>query len=106
MITIIFEDLDLQELIETGRNKRYKIYSRDQRFMQRLVTVYNTMRSVDHTSELSNYSFLHYEKLKYNGLSSVRIIQNRVERLIFRETVEGLVITLLELNNTHYEQKR
>jgi plasmid maintenance system killer protein len=106
MITIIFEDLDLQELIETGRNKRYKIYSRDQRFMQRLVTVYNTMRSVDHTSELSNYSFLHYEKLKYNGLSSVRIIQNRVERLIFRETEEGLVITLLELNNTHYEQKR
>jgi plasmid maintenance system killer protein len=103
MITIIFEDLDLQELIETGKNRKYKVYARDPRFMQRLVTAYNTMRSVDHTSELSNYSFLHYEKLKYNGLSSVRVIQNRVERLIFRETDRGLVITLLELNNTHYE---
>jgi plasmid maintenance system killer protein len=106
MITITFEDDDLEELIKTGNNKKYKIYSRDKKFMMSLTTVYNTMCAVNIASELSSFSFLHYEKLKYVNESSVRIIQNRVERLIFRETDNGLVITLLKLDSNHYGNKK
>lgn len=65
---------------------------KDKKFTGQLQLVVETMRSVDNTSELSNFSFLKYEKLKhsYSGLSSVRIINSRVERLIFKETEEGL----------------
>lgn len=66
------------------------------------------MRSVNNASELVNFSYLKYEKLKHglSGLSSVRIMSNRVERLIFRETEEGIVITILELDNTHYGNRK
>jgi hypothetical protein len=106
MITVIFEDLDLEELIFTGENRKYRIYSRDKQFMRHLVTVYNTLCSVDNTSELKIYSFLHYEKLKHKNQSSVRVMNKKVERIIFRETEDGVVITLLELNNDHYGNKK
>ncbi|HMM18766.1 MAG TPA: hypothetical protein PKC47_14800, partial [Petrimonas sp.] len=63
---------------------------------------------VSNSTELPNFSFLKYEKLKHglSGLSSVRIMSNRVERLIFRETEEGIVITILEIDNTHYGNKK
>jgi plasmid maintenance system killer protein len=106
MIAVRFEDRDLEELLLTGKNKKYKLYARDKNFMQRLRNVYNTISSVNNTSELSYFSFLHYEKLKYCNLSSVRIIQSRVERLLFSESDEGVVITLLEINKSHYGNKK
>ena len=66
--------------------------------MMKLIDIYSLMCSVDHVSELRNYSFLHYEQLRHVSLSSVRIFNNRVERLLFRETETGLRITLIELN--------
>ena len=67
-----------------------------------------TVRYVDNASELSCFSFLKYEKLKhsYSGLSSVRIINSRVERLIFEETEDGLKITIIEIDDTHYGNKK
>lgn len=34
------------------------------------------------------------------------VINNRVERLLFRETETGLEITLIELNDDHYGNKK
>lgn len=55
-----------------------------------------------------NYSFLHYERLTDNmsGRSSVRIMNGRVERLIFTESEEGIEIEILELNTTRYGNKK
>ena len=41
---IIFDDKDLEELITTGRNNKYKKYSRNEKFMKALAVAYNYMR--------------------------------------------------------------
>ena len=88
-MVIEFEDKGLQELYETGKttDRRYKKLAKDKAFVDDFIDVINIMYDVDCTSKLSDISFLKYEKLKYNlsGLSSVRIVNNRVERLIFTE---------------------
>ena len=102
----ILED-DLRELIFYGANAgKYKKIARDKKFVKKLIDIYNLMKSVEHVSHLRNYSFLHYEQLKHIPLSSVRIFNNRVERLLFRETETGLEITLIELNDDHYGNKK
>ena len=100
-------DKDLDELIQTGKNNKYKKYSKDKKFMVGLARVYNVLTTVEDTKGLESYSFLHYEKLKYyDNLSSVRVVNGRVERLLFRELEEGIEITIIELNNDHYGNKK
>ena len=100
-------DKDLDELIRPGNNNRYKRYSRDRRFMEGLARVYKVMLNVADTDGLKLYSFLHYEKLANNvNLSSVRVLNGRVERLLFRELDDGVEIIIIELNNDHYGNKK
>jgi len=100
-------DKDLDELIRTGRNNKYKKYSKDRKFMEGLARVYKVMLNVADTNGLKPYSFLHYEKLANNlNLSSVRVLNGRVERLLFRELEDGIEITIIELNNDHYGNKK
>lgn len=107
MLHITIQDEDLQELITTGTNSgKYKKLARDKKFIQNLAIVYNTMRSVETTDGLKQYSFLHYEKLKHVNMSSVRIMNNRVERLLFIENENGIEIIIIELNETHYGNKK
>jgi len=110
MVKVYFVDCDLEEYVREGRSnvKPYKDYARDRRFTQKLQTVVSVMTSVDVASDLSNFSFLKYERLKhsYSGCCSVRIMNDRVERLIFRETEDGLEITIIDLNDTHYGNKK
>lgn len=105
-MNIIFEDKDLKELITTGKNRRYKKFTKDYRFMDSLYRVYNTMSATTAAPELAQYSFLHYEQLKGNGKSSVRVMNGRVERIIFREIDNGIEITILELDESHYGKKK
>lgn len=61
------------------------------------------------TDELKNFSFLHYEKLKYHQkepLSSVRLVNSLVERLLFKETKDGIEVELIEVDSTHYGNKK
>lgn len=100
-------DKDLDELIRTGKNSKYKKYSKDRKFMEGLARVYKVMLNVVDTNGLMPYSFLHYEKLANNlNLSSVRVLNGRVERLLFRELEDGIEITIIELNNDHYGNKK
>ena len=103
---ITFEDKDLEELIQTGTSVKYKKYSRDSKFMQALGRMYKNMCAAADTKVLSQFSYLHYEKLKGVDLSSVRVMNGRVERVLFRETENGIVITIIELDNTHYGNKK
>lgn len=107
-MNIIFEDKDLEELILTGKNKKgkYKVLARDRKFVAKLTDIYNLMRILEHVSKLKNYSFLHYEQLKHISMSSVRIFNNRVERLLFTETEDGIQISLIEINEDHYGNKK
>ena len=48
------------------------------------------------------------EKLKYmkEPLSSVRLVNGMVERLLFTETEDGIEVELLEIDSTHYGNKK
>ena len=104
---IIFEDTDLEELITTGRNSIYKKYTRNAKFMKALLVAYNYLRMSLHANDLRSISFLHYEQLSgTNGLSSIRVVNGMVERIIFREYDGGIKIIVLTLDDTHYGNKK
>lgn len=105
---IEFEDQNLKELIETGYNRKYRKFSKVKVLMDGLLRAYRIMDVAPDVTMLSQFSFLKYEKLKYNysGYSSVRIANGHVERLIFTEHDNGIRIRLIELDDTHYGNKK
>lgn len=107
-MNVIFIDHALQELYETGKTKdsRYKKICRNKSFVEDYIGVVDLMVSVDKVDELKTYSFLHYEKLKHRPESSVRIDNGRVERLLFTEHEDGIEVRLIEIDSTHYGNKR
>lgn len=96
----------IKDLIETGKSGEYKKLSKDKKFLDNLIALFNILQNEDSTEDLKAYSYLHYEKLKHIGLSSVRIIPNRVERILFRETEDGITIVVIEINEKHYGNKK
>ena len=102
---VTFEDIDLENLVLAHRSRKYKKYQRDGKFLAALDKVYFLMQSEKDTLSLANYSFLHYEKLKGVGMSSVRVMNGRIERLLFHEYEEGVEISIIEMDNTHYGQR-
>ncbi|MBP3253104.1 MAG: hypothetical protein J6M30_01170 [Bacteroidales bacterium] len=106
---VIFKDADLEELLQTGKNKKYKDISKNKRLSAKLTRLYEIMTGADSIDDISVYSYLHYEKLKHNlsGISSVRPFGNqRVERLLFVEQDDTITIEILELDSTHYGNKK
>lgn len=105
---IVFEDKGIQELVEQGKSKRYKKISKSSVLLHGLLSVYRIMDAADCVSDLANFSFLHYEQLKhqYSGKSSVRIANGHIERLIFRELEDGVIVELLEIDESHYGNKK
>lgn len=50
---------------------------------------------------------LHYEKLKHVGnLSSLRLANGHIERLLFSEHDDGIEVVLIEIDDTHYGNKK
>lgn len=103
---IQIEDKDLEDLILTGTSKKYWQLARDKQFMAALGRVYRLLETVRSVKELKLYSFLHYEQLKGVRKSSIRIMNGRVERLVFVEINNGLEIQSLELDRDHYGKKK
>ena len=98
---------DLLDLITTGKSRRYLSVSRNKELMRGLRKAVGIMMSADNVRELASFSYLHYEKLKYeySGKSSVRLSNRYVHRLIFEEQEDGLALILIEINDTHYGNK-
>lgn len=49
---------------------------------------------------------MHYEKLANDPRSSIRIVNGMVERLLFTETEDGVEVELIEIDSTHYGNKK
>lgn len=98
---------DLLELYLTGKSVRYKDISRNRTLMEGFMYSIRLMKEVDSAEELRQISRLHYEKLKYqySGLSSVRLSNRFVHRLLFEEIDDGVVVRLIEIDDTHYGNK-
>lgn len=102
---VTFEDIELESLVLKHHSKKYKKYQRDSKFLKALDRIYFIMQSEKDTTSLKNYSFLHYEKLKRLNMSSVRVLNGKVERLLFHEYEDGIEISLIEIDDTHYGQR-
>lgn len=61
---IFFKDIDLEELIKTGKSRKYKDISKDKNLVRKLVKVYEIMRVATNIKDISVHSYLHYEKLR------------------------------------------
>jgi plasmid maintenance system killer protein len=106
-MNVIIEDEDLELLLLGEKKGKYKKLAKDTKFKDRLDDVYNFLvRAID-INQVKLNSRLHYEKLlgDRSGQSSVRIMNGRVERLIFTEHDGGITIKLIELNQMHYGDK-
>lgn len=104
---ITFKDEALSELYETGKtkNSKYKRLCKDKKLVNGYIRAVSIMLRTDTTHELREYSFLHYEKLTHDPRSSVRIVNGRIERLLFTESEDGVKIELIEIDSTHYGSK-
>ena len=99
---------DLKELLLTGKNRRYKTIANNKELLDGLLRVVHYMIEAKEVGELKQASFLHYEKLRhsYSGFSSVRLSNRYVHRLIFLEYEDRITLKLIEINDTHYGNKR
>ena len=107
---ITFKDKALSDLYEEGRteDRKYKKICRKVRLIEGYQRAVSIMYDIESTEELKYFSFLHYEKLKYQKepKSSVRLVNGMVERLLFTETDNGIEVELLEIDSTHYGNKK
>lgn len=104
-MNVTFEDTELEQLVLKHKSRKYKKYERDSKFLTALDRVYDDMRDVAKTSDLRLLSYMHYERLKKVGKSSVRVMNGRVERLLFREYNDGIEISIIEMDDTHYGRR-
>ena len=105
---IVFKDVALSELFETGKTKdrKYKNLCKNKKLVDGYIRAVSIMYRTETTRELSEYSFLHYEKLANDPRSSIRIVNGMVERLLFTETEDGVEVELIEIDSTHYGNKK
>ena len=94
---ITFRDDALSELYETGKttDRKYKYICKNKKLLDGYIRAVNIMYNIESTDKLKPFSFLHYEKLKYQHegpKSSVRLANRMIERLLFTETDDGIEI--------------
>lgn len=107
---VIFRDEALAELFEYGKTKdrKYKNLCKKPKLTNGYQRVVGIMQGVPDVQSLSSFSFLHYEKLRHQKeqRSSIRIVNGEIERLIFTETADGIEVELIEIDSTHYGNKK
>jgi len=106
-----FRDEALFELYDIGstKNRKYKQICKNKMLIEGYKRAVSIMFEAGSTNDLKKVSFLHYEKLKYqHGVvkGSVRLVNGMIERLIFYETDNGIEIELIEIDSSHYGNKK
>lgn len=98
---------ELLDLYTLRQCKKYKDVARNPELLNGFIRAVNIMMNVSSVPELRAYSFLHYEKLKYeySDYSSIRLSNRFVHRLLFIETPDGIEVKLIEIDDTHYGNK-
>ena len=94
--------------IEAGKTKdrKYKQLCKNKKLVDGYIRAVSIMYRTETTRELREYSFLHYERLAHDPRSSIRIVNGNVERLLFAETEDGVEVELIEIDSTHYGNKK
>ena len=105
---IVLMNDDLRELYETGKNRRYRMVEKTPELREGFVRAVRIMTSAVSVDDIKAYSFLHYERLKHgwSGYSSIRLSNRFVHRLLFKEIEDKLQLHLIEIDDTHYGNKK
>ena len=98
---VSIKDESLKELIETGYSKKYRKIAQNQVLLKGLFRAFNIMQNVENVEKLRQFSFLHYD-----NLSSLRLANGHIERLLFSEHDDGIEVVLIEIDDTHYGNKK
>ncbi len=98
---------ELEELYLTGESKIYKDVAKTPELLKGYTRAISTLVQAVDSEQLKQFSFLHYEKLRYqfSGISSVRLSNRYVHRLLFTELEDGIKVQLITIDNTHYGNK-
>jgi hypothetical protein len=82
---VTFKDKALLELYTTNKtdSRKYKKICKDKKLLQGYQRAVSIMFHISTVDRLKEFSFLHYVRLKHKSMSSVRLINGRVERLLF-----------------------
>lgn len=98
---------DLKELYLTGQSKVYRDVERNPELLKGFTRAVDLMMASATVNDLKRLSFLHYEQLKhqYSGFSSVRLSNRYIHRLLFIESLSGIEIRLINIDDTHYGNK-
>ena len=104
---IVVVEGELKELLLNGKSKQYRDVERNPILLSGLRRAVSIMQAVHSVNELHLFSYLHYEKLKYgfSGYSSIRLSNQYVHRLLFKEKDDCITIELIDINDTHYGNK-
>ncbi len=108
-MNVIFKEAALEELYLKGdtKDRKYRILCRNKKLVEGYRRAVQLLKDVRIVNDLKIFSILHYEKLKYRKepMSSVRILNGSIERLLFTETKDGIEVELIEIDSTHYGNK-
>ena len=98
---------ELEELYLTGNSKMYKDVARIPELFRGFTRAIDALAKAENTEQLKSFSYLHYEKLKYefSGISSIRLSNRHVHRLLFTEFEDGIEVQLITIDDTHYGNK-
>ena len=99
---------ELYKLYTEGKSREYKEVAMNKELYSGFVRAVKSIESAGNVAALKQLSYLHYEKLKYqlNDFSSVRLSNRYVHRLIFKELEDGVQVDLIEIDDTHYGNKK
>ena len=98
---------ELNDLLLEGKSKEYRDVARNPELLRGFRRAVSIMQAAQSVRELQSFSYLHYEKLKYgfSGYSSVRLSNQYVHRLLFKEIDDCISIELIRIDDTHYGKK-
>lgn len=98
---------DLLDLYSNGYSNHYKEIAKNPVLLKGFIRIVETMKAVERVEDLKKFSWMHYERLKYDysGYSSVRLSNAYIHRLIFEEQEGGVEAHLIEIDDTHYGNK-
>mgnify|MGYP004446098487 CR=1 FL=1 len=100
-MVIDYDNDDIKALVNHNYIGIYKKYRSNAKLIRNLDKVIKYLENAKDIATIRNITSLHYEVLKGNNHSSLRVGFDTKYRLIFDEKLDNITILLIELNE-HY----
>ena len=106
MVNVIYQDIELESLFNSGKSTAFKDVMNKKMFMQGLCSFITLLHVVNNVVELKYYEYLHY---KHNSTFSTVTVEcpGLCGDLVFSEEEQGQKVTIYQLIiNKDYGKER